>query len=79
MNSLFDACKNGSENIANKLLENPKECNIDFIDNDNNTALTWACYNKLDKVALNILEYPKECNIGNVNKYGMTALIWTFK
>ena len=70
MDSLFEACKNGSVNIANKLLENPGEFNLGYIDEDGNTALILACMNKLENIANKLLEKPDKCNIGQVNKNG---------
>ena len=38
------------------------DCNINYVDKYNNTALIWSCYNNLDNVALKLLE-RKDCNI----------------
>ena len=73
INPLWNALINKQSDIALCLLNN--NCDLSFIDDNNDTPLILACKKKMNDVAMNILERIDECNIGKVNKYGDTEFI----
>src|SRR3990172_12373813 len=73
---LIWACKNKMTDVALKLLETPKLCKMNQINDNFNTALTWSLDNVMTEVSEKILEYPYLCNLNIVNMHGYTPLIY---
>ena len=68
------ACYNNLANIALKILEYPKECNIGQVNKVGITAFKLACNNNLDTVALKILEQSNKFNIDHIVNFGNNSL-----
>ena len=65
---LWNALTNKQSDIALCLLND--NCDLSFIDDNNDTPLILSCKNYMEDVAMKILERIDECNINKVNKYG---------